>query len=66
MRCGPDYEAALQANNVDHLGHIYEGTLHGFHNNSTPRYNKPAADLAWNGRWVSFGSTSPRSEPLRS
>ena len=49
----PDYEAALQANNVDHLGHIYEGTLHGFHNNSTPRYNKPAADLAWN-RTVGF------------
>ena len=49
----PDYEAALQANNVDHQGHIYEGTLHGFHNNSTPRYNKPAADLAWN-RTVGF------------
>ena len=49
----PDYEAALQANNVDHLGHIYEGTLHGFQNNSTPRYNKPAADLAWN-RTVGF------------
>jgi len=26
---------------------VYEGTRHGFHNNSTPRYNEPAAKLAW-------------------
>ena len=43
----PDYEAALQANNVDYRMHTYEGTNHGFHNNSTPRYNEEAADLAW-------------------
>ena len=49
----PDYESALEANNVNYTMHIYEGTLHGFHNNSTPRYNKPAADLAWN-RTVGF------------
>ncbi len=49
----PDYEAALQANDVSYQMHMYEGTLHGFHNNSTPRYNKPAADLAWN-RTVGF------------
>jgi len=49
----PDYEVALKANNVSYGVHIYEGTLHGFHNNSTPRYNKPAADLAWN-RTIGF------------
>jgi carboxymethylenebutenolidase len=43
----PDYEAALKANNVDYAMHMYEGTSHGFHNNSTPRYNERAADLAW-------------------
>lgn len=49
----PDYEEALEANGVDYRAYVYEGTLHGFHNNSTPRYNKPAADLAWN-RTVGF------------
>ena len=49
----PDYEAALRANDVVYRAHFYEGTLHGFHNNSTPRYNPPAADLAWN-RTVGF------------
>jgi carboxymethylenebutenolidase len=49
----PDYEAALQANNVSHEMQMYEGTLHGFHNNSTPRYNEAAAALAWN-RTIGF------------
>ena len=49
----PDYEAALQANGVDHEMHIYEGTNHGFHNNSTPRYVEAAADLAWS-RTIAF------------
>lgn len=49
----PEYEAALQANNVDHEMHMFPGTLHGFHNNSTPRYNEAAANLAWN-RTVGF------------
>jgi carboxymethylenebutenolidase len=43
----PDFEAALKANNVDYAMHVYEGTRHGFHNNSTPRYNEAAAKLAW-------------------
>jgi carboxymethylenebutenolidase len=43
----PDYEAALKANNVDYEMHVYENTRHGFHNNSTPRYNETAAKLAW-------------------
>lgn len=43
----PDFEAALQANNVEYIRHLYEGTGHGFHNNSTRRYNEEAANLAW-------------------
>lgn len=49
----PEYEAALQANGVDYEMHMFPGTLHGFHNNSTPRYNEAAANLAWN-RTVGF------------
>ena len=49
----PEYEAALQANGVDFEMHMFPGTLHGFHNNSTPRYNEAAAALAWN-RTVGF------------
>ena len=49
----PDYEAALQANSVTYEMHMFEGTLHGFHNNSTPRYNEAAAALAWN-RTIGF------------
>ncbi len=49
----PDYEAALKANNAKYEAHIYPGTRHGFHNDSTPRYNKAAADLAWQ-RTIAF------------
>lgn len=41
------FEAALKANGVSHEIHIYPGTNHGFHNNSTPRYDEAAAKLAW-------------------
>jgi carboxymethylenebutenolidase len=43
----PAYEAALKANGVPSEAFFYEGTQHGFHNNSTPRYNEAAANLAW-------------------
>ncbi len=43
----PDFEAALIANRVRYEMYTYPGTRHGFHNNSTPRYNEEAADLAW-------------------
>jgi carboxymethylenebutenolidase len=43
----PAYEAALKANGVSYEMHTYPGTQHGFHNNSTPRYNEAAAKLAW-------------------
>jgi len=43
----PDFEAALMANNVEYERHLYPETGHGFHNNSTKRYNEDAANLAW-------------------
>lgn len=49
----PGYESALKANRIRHEMHSYPGTRHGFHNNSTPRYNKQAADLAWE-RTIAF------------
>jgi carboxymethylenebutenolidase len=49
----PDYEAALKANGVSYEMHRYEGTQHGFHNNSTPRYTEAAANLAWE-RTIAF------------
>ena len=41
------YQQALAAAGVRYEAHIYPGTQHGFHNNSTPRYNEAAAKLAW-------------------
>jgi carboxymethylenebutenolidase len=49
----PEYEAALRANDVPFEKHVYPGTQHGFHNNSTPRYNEAAARLAWE-RTIAF------------
>ena len=49
----PEYEAALRSNGVTYEMQMFEGTLHGFHNNSTPRYNEAGAALAWN-RTVGF------------
>jgi carboxymethylenebutenolidase len=49
----PVFEAALKAANVNYQRHLYPGTQHGFHNNSTPRYNEAAAQLAWQ-RSVAF------------
>ncbi|HTB15048.1 MAG TPA: dienelactone hydrolase family protein [Bryobacteraceae bacterium] len=44
----PAYDAALKEANVPHEGYIYAGAVHGFNCDATPeRYNKPAADLAW-------------------
>jgi len=43
----PAYEAALKAGAVRYQMYIYPGTQHGFHNNSTPRYNAEAAKLSW-------------------
>jgi carboxymethylenebutenolidase len=49
----PAYEAALQAAGVRYEAFIYPGVNHGFHNDSTPRYDAAAAELAWE-RTVAF------------
>ncbi|MCW1411238.1 dienelactone hydrolase family protein [Rhizobium sp. 1AS11] len=43
----PAYEAALKAAGKTYEGYIYPGVNHGFHNDSTPRYDEAAAKLAW-------------------
>ncbi|MES2969221.1 MAG: YghX family hydrolase [Pseudomonadota bacterium] len=43
----PAFEAALKAAGVRYEAHIYEGANHGFHNDTTPRYDAKAAELAW-------------------
>jgi carboxymethylenebutenolidase len=49
----PAYEAALKENKKDYMAYIYPGANHGFHNDTTPRYDKAAAELAW-GRTIEF------------
>ncbi len=43
----PDYEKALKQHGKDYQVHFYENSKHGFHNDSTPRYNPETAALAW-------------------
>ncbi|MGD9368887.1 MAG: dienelactone hydrolase family protein [Desulfobacteraceae bacterium] len=47
------YRKALEKNKKDFVMYTYEGTRHGFHNNSTPRYNEAQAKIAWD-RTISF------------
>lgn len=56
----PPYEEALKANHVTYTAHMYEGTNHGFHNDTTPRYDEAAAKLAWK-RTVEFFTQHLRS-----
>jgi carboxymethylenebutenolidase len=49
----PAYEAALKENKKEYTAHMYPNTNHGFHNDTTPRYDKAAAELAWK-RTVDF------------
>ncbi|MGE0845911.1 MAG: YghX family hydrolase [Flavobacteriaceae bacterium] len=49
----PAYEAALKENGKTYTAHIYPGVNHGFHNDSTPRYDEAAAELAWS-RTIAF------------
>ena len=42
-----EFEKVLKANSIDHIAHFYPKVNHGFHNNTTPRFDKPSADLAW-------------------
>ncbi|MGJ8678136.1 MAG: dienelactone hydrolase family protein [Akkermansiaceae bacterium] len=48
-----EYEAELKALGVDYTMHVYEGANHGFHNDSTGRYDKEDAELAWS-RTIEF------------
>lgn len=49
----PNYEKALKENKKDYTMYMYENANHGFHNDTTPRYDKAAAELAWQ-RTVDF------------
>jgi len=49
----PAYEKALKENGQDYKAYLYPGVNHGFHNNTTPRYDKTAAELAW-ARTIEF------------
>ena len=49
----PAFEEALKAANVPYERHLYPGTQHGFHNDTTPRYDAAAAKLAWE-RTIAF------------
>jgi carboxymethylenebutenolidase len=49
----PAFEKALKASNKQYEAHVYPGVNHGFHNDTTPRYDKQAAELAW-GRTIAF------------
>ena len=43
----PAYEAALEANGKVYEAYVYPDVNHGFHNDTTPRYDEAAATLAW-------------------
>ena len=49
----PDYEAKLKEHNKEYGMFLYPDVNHGFHNNTTPRYDKEAAELAWE-RTIAF------------
>lgn len=43
----PAFETILKKNNLEHTAYFYEGVNHGFHNNTTPRFDENAANLSW-------------------
>jgi carboxymethylenebutenolidase len=53
----PAYEKALKDNNVKFTAHIYDGVNHGFHNDTTPRFDEAAAKLAWERTLAFFNAT---------
>ena len=53
----PAFEQALEANKVQYQLFTYPGTQHGFNNDTTPRYDKAAADLAWKRTMDFFGQS---------
>lgn len=57
----PEFEKSLQANKSRYVAHMYDDVNHGFHNDSTPRYDEAAAKLAWQ-RTVEFFSNNLTSD----
>ncbi len=55
----PDYAKALQENNKEYSAHLYPDVNHGFHNDTTPRYDWDAAQLAWQ-RTIDFFNSKLR------
>jgi len=49
-----EYQKALEKNKKEFVMYTYEGTRHGFHNNSTPRYNEEQAKIAWERTMLFF------------
>ncbi len=56
----PEYEAALQEHGKEYTAYVYPGVNHGFHNDTTPRYDEEAAKLAWQ-RTIEFFDTHLKS-----
>ena len=56
----PAYESALKAAKVNYQAFVYEGSQHGFNNDTTPRFDEKAAKLAW-GRTIEFFNKYLRS-----
>jgi carboxymethylenebutenolidase len=52
----PEFEAALQAAGTNYTAHIYPGVNHGFHNDTTPRFDEDAATLAWDRTIAHFNT----------
>ncbi|MDQ6618371.1 MAG: dienelactone hydrolase family protein, partial [Pseudomonadota bacterium] len=57
----PAYEAALKSADVRYQMYMYPNTNHGFHNDTTPRYDEAAAKLAWS-RTVAFLNENLRTK----
>ena len=60
VQAWPAYDEALKANRVRYEGHVYPKAQHGFHNDTTPRYDEAAAKLAWQ-RTLAFFNTHLRA-----
>ena len=56
----PAFEKVLKEHKITHEAHFYPEVNHGFHNNTTPRFNKEAADLSWD-RIITFFNTYLKS-----
>src|SRR5947208_547159 len=60
----PAFDAALTEAKVPHEGHVYKGANHGFHNDTTPRYDEAAAKEAWQ-HTLDWFNKYLRDEPKR-